>query len=319
VSILVTGGAGFIGSHSAKVLVEAGLSVVVLDNLTTGRRENARWGSFVKGDISDTSLVRQIINRHSVKTVLHLAAFAQVGESLQRPEIYFSNNVCGTHGLLTAMAAEKVRQIVFASSCSVYGNTNSTRLNEDEDVHPLSPYGESKLSIERSLGWYERAHGMHWLALRYFNVAGAEATLGEPSCSTRIIPRAIHAAFGNGPSMEVFGTRYPTHDGTAVRDCVHVLDVAHGNRLAVQHVAAGKPGAVVNIGTGTGVSVRQIIAAVGTITGRPVPFSEGPPRNGDVVSAIADPARARTLLGWEPQRSDLKQIVADAVDAYLKQ
>jgi UDP-arabinose 4-epimerase len=181
-SILITGAAGFIGSHSAKALAEAGFSVVTLDNLTTGRQENARWGPFIQGDIRDVGLVRQIIRGHSVQAVLHLAAFAQVGESMDHPETYFSNNVCGTHALLNAMVSEGVREFVFASSCSVYGNTSSTRtkVKEDEAVHPLSPYGESKLATERSLPWYERAHGMHWLALRYFNVAGAESNLAEP-------------------------------------------------------------------------------------------------------------------------------------------
>jgi UDP-arabinose 4-epimerase len=316
-SILVTGAAGFVGSHSAKVLAEAGISVVALDNLATGQRENARWGSFVQGDISDVGQVRHIIRGHSVQAVLHLAAFAHVGESMVRPAAYFSNNVSGTHALLEAMVSEGVRQIVFASSCSVYGNANSSRVREDEAVHPLSPYGESKLSIERALPWYERAHGMHWLALRYFNVAGSEINLAEPPSSARIIPRTIHAVLGEGPPVQLFGTRYATPDGTAVRDFVHVSDVAQANLLALRYVAAGKPGAVVNIGSGVGISVREIIDTVGSITGRPVPIREGPPQPGDAASAISDPAKARKLLGWTPSRSDLNRIVGDAVASYL--
>jgi UDP-glucose 4-epimerase len=316
-SVLVTGGAGFIGSHSAKVLVEAGLSVVVLDNLTTGRRENSRWGSFVSGDISNIGLLRQIIRDYAINSVLHLAAMAHVGESMVLPGTYFYNNVCGTIALLDALVSEGVRQLVFASSCSVYGNTDLSRVCENQALHPLSPYGESKLFIERALPWYERAHGLHWLALRYFNVGGAASGLGEPQGSARIVPRAIHAALTGAHPIRIFGTQYPTCDGTAVRDYVHVLDVARANLLALQYVAEGKPGAVVNIGTGNGVSVRQIVDVVGCIAGRAVPFSEGPPRLGDGVSLIADAAKARALLGWVPSQSDLTRIVTTAVASYL--
>ena len=312
--VLVTGAAGYIGSHSAKALVEAGHGVVALDNLTIGRRENCRWGSFVQGDISNVKLVRHVIRDHAIDALLHLAGSAHVGESMVLPGVYFSNNVCGTYALLDALVSEGVRQLVFASSCSVYGNTDLSRVREDEAVHPLSPYGESKLCIERALPWYERAYGLHWLALRYFNAAGAERDLGKSQGSLRIVPRAIQAALMNGHSIRIFGTQYPTFDGTAIRDYVHVSDIAQANLLALQYVAEGKPGAVVNIGTGIGSSVRQIIDVVGRIAGRPVSFNEGPPRVGDVVSLIADPAKAQGLLRWVPSpRSDLTQIVADAI------
>jgi len=319
-SILITGGAGFIGSHSASLFSDSGYEIVVLDNLSTGRRYNARWGTFVSGDVSDMALVRQILRERGVTTVLHLAASAHVGESMLRPDAYFSNNVSGSLALLDAMAAERVSRIVFASSCAVYGNPVSATVREDEAVHPLSPYGESKLFIERTLPWYERAFGLRWLALRYFNAAGAEGDLGEEAVrSVRIIPLTVHAALGHGHPIQIFGTSYPTRDGTAVRDYVHVSDIARANLLALQFVEQGHPGAVVNIGTGTGVSVRQIIDAVCDETGQSVPFREHLPRGGDAARVIADTARSRELLGWTPTQPDLAQIVASAVGSYRAQ
>jgi UDP-glucose-4-epimerase GalE len=319
-SILITGGAGFIGSHSASLLSKSGYDIVVLDNLSTGRRSNARWGTFVLGDISDVALVRRVLRERGVTAVLHLAGNAHVGESMLRPDAYFSNNVRGSLALLDAMGAEHVSQIVFASSCAVYGNPVSATVREDEAERPLSPYGESKLFIERTLPWYERAFGLRWLALRYFNAAGAEGDLGEEAArSLRVIPLTVHAALGNGYPIQIFGTSYPTHDGTAVRDYVHVTDIARANLSALQFVEHGHPGAVVNIGTGIGVSVRQIIDAVGDETGQPVPFHEHLPRGGDAARVIANTARARELLGWTPTQPELAQIVASAVGSYRAQ
>lgn len=316
-SILITGGAGFIGCHSAKLLAESGLEVVVLDNLTTGRKENSRWGTFVSGDISDIALVRSVIRDREVSAVLHLAASAHVGNSMARPDAYFSNNVSGTLSLLDAMLAEGVHRLVFASSCSVYGNPDSGKACETEALQPSSPYGESKLAIERLLPWYERAHGLHWIALRYFNAAGAESDLGEdPETSVRIVPRAIHAALAGGPPVQIYGTHYLTRDGTAVRDYVHVTDIARSNRLALQYVAAGNPAAVLNIGTGSGTSVRQIIDAVGRAGERAVPFIEHSPRPGDTAAIIADRSRAKELLGWEPTRSEMSHITETAIASY---
>jgi UDP-glucose-4-epimerase GalE len=315
-NILVTGAAGFIGSHSAKHLVQAGLSVTGLDNLSTGRKENARWGTVIQGDIFDIALVRQIIRGHSIRTVLHLAAFAEVAQSIAQPETYFINNVSGTHALLKAMISEGVRQFVFASSCSVYGGVGSQRVGEEQPVQPLSPYGESKVTIERSLPWYESAHGLRWVALRYFNVAGAAPGLAEPSASVRIIPRSVDAALGGGSTLRVFGARYPTVDGTAVRDYVHVVDVAQANLCALQYLQNGHPSAVMNIGSGVGVSVRQIIDTVSSITGRPVPFIESESRYGDAPVIVACPDKAMASLGWSPTLSNIHQIVEDTVASY---
>lgn len=313
-SILLTGGAGYIGSHTAKLLSAAGFDLVTVDNLSTGRRDDACWGSLIEGDLCDRALIRRVLREHSVSAVLHLAASAQVGDSMQRPDLYFANNISGTLALLDAMVAEGVRQLVFASSCSVYGNSSSCAAHEDEMAHPVSPYGESKLAIERALGWYERAFGLRWAALRYFNAAGAEEGLGEdPSESVRIIPRAVHAAIGDGPALEVFGTSFPTGDGSAIRDFVHVRDVARANLLALRYVEQDRSGAVINIGSGGGVSVLQIIREVGRQAGQEVPFQVRPARVGDPACAIADISRARELLGWTPVESGLPEIVASVV------
>jgi UDP-glucose-4-epimerase GalE len=315
-SILITGGAGYIGSHTAKLLDEAGLDVVILDNLSTGRRENSRWGAFIEGDIVDVSLVRSIIRKYAVTAVLHLAACAQAGDSVVRPDVYFANNVGGTLKLLDAMVAENVRQFVFASSSSVYGDTLSVSAHEDDPIIPMSAYGESKLQTERALPWYERAYGLRWAALRYFNVAGATDGLGEEiSASLRIIPRTIHSIVGYGPTLEVFGTALPTLDGSAVRDYVHVVDVAQANLQALNAVKQNRAGTVLNIGSGTGVSVLQVIEAVSKEIGQSVIFQPRPPRSGDPAYTVSDISKARSFLGWTPVASSLTNIVASVVSS----
>jgi len=310
-SILVTGGAGYIGRHTAKLLHASGLVPVVLDNLTTGRREEMGWGPFVEGDISDVALVRRLIREHNITAVVHLAASAHVGDSMVRPDAYYRNNVCGTAALLEAMAAENVKQLVFASSCSVYGNSASTAAHEDEPVIPMSSYGESKLVTERALPWYQLAFGLRWVALRYFNVAGAEGSMGEELAGCRrIVPRTVHAAVGGGAALGVFGTDFDTPDGSAVRDYVHVSDVAQANLRALHYVAQGQPPAVMNIAAGVGTSVLQIIDEVGRQAGQPVPHHLEAARGGDPGCAIADISRARKELCWAPVASGLENIVS---------
>jgi len=313
-SILITGGGGFIGRHTAKLLRASGLEPVVLDNLTTGRRYATGWGTFIEGDIADVPLVRKVLREHEVTAVIHLAASAHVGDSMAHPDAYYRNNVCGTTSLLEAMTAEGVLQLVFASSCAVYGNSASTAAHEDEPVIPMSPYGESKLVTERALPWYQLAFGLQWVALRYFNVAGAEDSMGEDLVGCRrIIPRTVHAAIGGGPGLGVFGTDFDTPDGSAVRDYVHVSDVANANLLALQYVAEGRPPAVMNIAAGVGTSVLQIIDEVGRQTGHPVPHTLEAARDGDPGCAIADISRARRELGWTPAASGLENIVASVL------
>ena len=309
-SILITGGAGFIGSHTTRLLANSGINIIVLDNLSTGRREDVLYGTFVQGEVADIALVRHILREHKVTSVLHLAASAQVSDSLRRPDLYFANNTCSTVALLEAMAAEHVQQIVFASSCSVYGNFDTAAAGEADTVFPVSPYGESKLATERMLPWYERAFGLRWVALRYFNAAGAEEGLGEDITeSRRIIPRAVNAALRQGSPLEIFGTDFPTPDGSGVRDFVHVADVARANQLALDYVEQNKPGAVINIGSGRGVSVLDIVVAVGEQAGCDVPWHPRPGRPGDPAQAISNISRAKQLLHWSPSCSGLTEIV----------
>lgn len=312
--VLITGGLGFIGSHTARFCHESGLDVVILDNLSTGLAENARWGTFVQGDIADVGLARSIIREHSVTSVLHLAASAHVGDSMDRPDLYFDNNVNGSLRILEAMMAEGVKKLVFASSCSVYGNSASLSAHEEDIVTPVSPYGESKLQTERTLSWYRNAYGLRWLALRYFNVAGAKDELGEDiTSSRRIIPRVVHSVSGGTTSLEVFGTEFPTIDGSAVRDFVHVEDVARANLNALRYVEAMGTGEVINIGSGTGASVFQIIEEVAKEVGQPVTYLTRPSRPGDPAHSVSDISKAQKLLGWEPVASSLPNIVGSVI------
>ena len=302
-SVLITGGAGFIGSFTAKRFAEAGRQVIVVDNLSTGSDDRARWGHFYRGDIRDTAGIREIIRCHGVTAVVHLGAGAHVGESIANPAHYYSNNVSGTIALLDAMLAEDVRQLVFASSCSVYGNAVSLRIREDHTAHPVSPYGESKLVAERAIEWYGRAYRLRWMALRYFNVAGADAqsNLGEdPDTSERIVPRAWAAVRAN-TGFNIYGTDFDTPDGTCVRDYVHVRDIANANLQAVDYLETGRPAAVVNLGTGIGLSVRQIVDEVASSLARPVLARNCDRRPGDVPYAVADVSLARQVLSWEPE------------------
>ena len=313
-SVLITGGLGFIGSHTAKLCQESGLDVIVLDNLSTGRIENARWGTVIYGDIADVDLVRSTLREHSVTSVLHLAASAHVGDSMDRPDLYFDNNVGGSLRLLEGMMAEGVKQFVFASSSSVYGNSGSLSAHEEDAVIPVSPYGESKLQTERALPWYQDAHGLRWLALRYFNVAGAKDELGEEiSSSRRIIPRVVQSVIGGNAGLEVFGTEFPTIDGSAVRDFVHVEDVARANLKALHYLETKQAGEVINIGSAVGVSVFQIIEEVGKEVGQPVTYLPRTSRPGDPAHSVSDISKARKLLDWEPVVSGLPNIVGSVI------
>ena len=313
-SVLITGGAGFIGSHTVMLLGGLGVDLVVLDNLSTGRREDVVHGAFVEGDVADAALVRHILRKHGVTAVLHLAASAQVSDSLLRPDLYFGNNTCATARLLEAMAAEGVSQFVFASSSSVYGNVDTAAASELDTVLPVSAYGESKVATERMLPWYARAFGLRWVALRYFNAAGAAPGLGEDiTRSQRIIPRAVNAALGQGSALEIFGTAFATCDGSAVRDFVHVADVAQANRLALRYVEQGSSGAVINIGSGSGASVLKIVGAVKVQAGCAVPWIARPARPGDPAQVVCSIERAKELLHWSPRCSGITEIVASVL------
>jgi UDP-arabinose 4-epimerase len=313
--VLVTGGAGYIGSHTAKALAEAGLEPVVLDDLSRGHERDVRFGPFVHGSILDGDLVRRTAREYRVKGVVHFAGLAYVGESMEDPAKYFHHNVTGTLTLVDALRSVQQVPVVFSSSCATYGHAQSVPISEDHPQHPLSPYGESKLFVERVLHWYGHCYGMPWKALRYFNAAGADpdGQLGEDhDPETHLIPRAIAAALGTGPGLSIYGTDYPTHDGTCVRDFIHVTDLAEGHVQALRHLMDGGASGALNLGAGTGHTVWDVVRTVQEVGGKDVPLERGPRREGDAAELVADTTRARSDIGFDPQRSTLRTIVETA-------
>ena len=320
--VLVTGGAGYIGSHTAKALARSGLEPVVLDNLVTGHRSNVKWGPLVQGDLGDSMLIRDTLKNYRVRAVIHFAACAYVGESMKRPRKYFRNNMTNALRLFDAMLDAGVKHIVFSSSCATYGIPNRTPIPEDHLQNPINPYGESKRIVERILHWYGEAYGLRWLALRYFNAAGADpkCEIGEThEPETHLIPLAIQAALGERPYLEIYGTDYPTPDGTAIRDYIHVTDLAEAHVLGLLHLLKGEKSAALNLGTGSGHSVREVVAAVERVGGCRVPLREAGRRPGDPPELVALGARANELLGWKPRHSSLDEIVRTALDWHASQ
>jgi UDP-glucose-4-epimerase GalE len=313
--VLVTGGAGYIGSHAAKGLSKAGFEPVVVDNLSRGHREAVRWGPFVQADVGDQAALRQVLREYSIDAVMHFAAFAYVGESMQAPGRYFQNNVVSTLNLLEAMREEQVRKIVFSSTCATYGHPQQIPISEDHVQRPANPYGESKLMVERLLHWYSSIHGFAAVALRYFNAAGAdpEGKLGEcHDPETHLIPVALSAALGSRGALDIYGTDYDTPDGTAIRDYLHVSDLADAHVAALRYLNAGGPSDAFNLGTGVGYSVREVVAMVEQVAHRKVPVRECPRRSGDPASLVAEASKAAQVLSWRPQCSSLEQIVRTA-------
>jgi UDP-glucose 4-epimerase/UDP-arabinose 4-epimerase len=318
-AVLVTGGAGYIGAHTAKALHERGLLPVVYDNLSSGFRDAVRWGPLVHGDVRDRVALGEAMAAHDVVAVIHFAGLIEVGRSTARPDLFWEINVAGVTSLLTVMRERGVGRLVFSSSAAVYGQGGRGPLEtipEDAPKAPASPYGDTKLAAEWMIAAQCRAYGLTAVALRYFNAAGADPSgaIGEAhEPETHLIPLAIAAALGDGPPLTVFGQDFDTPDGTCLRDYIHVNDLATAHVAAL---AADLPrGAfeAVNVGTGQGRSVAEVVKAVGHAAGRPVPHSLGPRRAGDPPSLVADPAKARRLLGWSPTCSGLDRIVADAL------
>jgi len=312
--ILVTGGAGYIGSHAAKALSRAGYGVVVLDNLTAGHREAVRYGELVEGDIADVGLVKQILRQHGISAVMHFAALLDVGASVRDPVGYYRTNVTGALSVLEAMTAASVRLFVFSSSCATYGEPIETPIVETHPQNPVNSYGETKLAIERALPHFERAYGIHSVSLRYFNAAGAdpECEIGEDhSPEIHLIPRAINSVIG-GESLHVFGDDYPTPDGTCLRDYVHVTDLADAHVRALEALSDTARSTAYNLGTGTPHSVREVIAAVERVTERRVPWTAGSRRAGDPAVLYAAADKAQGELHWKPQFSSLDDIVRTA-------
>lgn len=313
--VLITGGAGFIGSHTAKLLKSRGLEPVVYDNLSTGHRQSVRFGPFIQADILDTMLLTETILRYTPVAVIHFAASAYVGESVEDPAKYYHNNVCGTLSLLDACRETGLDKIIFSSSCATYGIPAHLPIVETMAQKPINPYGQTKLMAEHMLRDYAAAFGQHYVALRYFNACGAdpEGELGEwHEPETHLIPRALLAAAGKIAQLEIFGDDYETEDGTCIRDYIHVSDLAQAHVLAYEYLAAGGDNLAVNLGTGRGSSIRQILGAIDRVTGHSVPVAIHPRRAGDPPVLYADPALARRTLGFKPQYSDLDTIVRTA-------
>jgi len=313
-SVLVTGGAGYIGSHACKALDRAGYGAVAFDNLIAGHREAVRYGELVEGDIADTRAVRETIRRHRISAVMHFAAFLDVGESVREPARYFRNNVGGALSVLEAMAAESVERFVFSSTCATYGEPRETPISESHQQQPINSYGESKLAVERALPHFARAYGLKWVALRYFNAAGADpdGEIGEDhSPEIHLIPRAIEAALG-GPGLRVFGDDYQTPDGTCLRDYIHVADLADAHVKALQSIEAAGSSDVYNLGTGRPHSVLEVIKSVERVTGRAVPWTLGPRREGDPAILCAATEKARAAFEWAPRFPELDAIVGTA-------
>ncbi len=313
--VLVSGGAGYIGSHTAKALALAGHVPVVYDNLSTGHRWAVRWGPFVEGDLADHATLRQAIHDHRVEAAIHFAAKAYVGESMGNPRLYFRENVVNSLTLFDTLLDAGVEHIVVSSSCATYGHPVTLPLTEDSLQRPISPYGESKLVVERALGWYGQAYGLRWAALRYFNAAGADPAGDIGEChfpETHLIPLLIEAALGRGSTVDVLGTDYPTPDGTAIRDFIHVSDLAEAHVRALAYLADGGPSLALNLGTGRGHSVKEVVTAVARVGERPVPVRFAARRSGDPAELVADPSRAQAVLGWTARRSDLLSLIADA-------
>ena len=317
--VLVTGGAGYIGSHTCKALAAAGHVPVTLDNLSTGHRDAVRWGPLVEGELGERDFVEHTLREQRITAVVHFAASAYVGESMADPAKYFRNNVVHTLALLDAMHAAGVRHLVFSSTCATYGVPQQVPIPEDHPQQPVNPYGESKLFVERALHWHGVCHGLSALALRYFNAAGADPAgeIGEVhEPETHLIPLAIQAALGQRGPLHVMGTDYDTPDGTAVRDYIHVSDLADAHVRALAHLLGGGAGGALNLGTGRGHSVREVIAAVARESGREVPFVDAPRRAGDPPALVAAPGRAAEVLGWRPEHSSLATIVRTALRWY---
>ncbi len=313
--ILVTGGAGYIGSHAAKALRQSGFDVVVLDNLSMGHRWAVKWGRLIHADLADAADLVSLLRDEGVEAVVHFAASTAVGESVLHPRRYYRNNVVNTLNLLEAMVDAGVGAIVFSSTCATYGDPIRIPIDEDHPQHPINPYGETKLTVERILRAFGDAYGIRWFALRYFNAAGADpdGQIGEDHTpESHLIPLVIEAALGRRSHLEVYGTDYPTPDGTAVRDYIHVTDLADAHVRALRYLLDNGSSTAVNLGTGTGHTIREVIAAVQALSPRPITVRETERRAGDAPILVANSAKAERILGWKPRYSDLASIVGTA-------
>jgi len=312
--ILVTGGAGYIGSHTVRLLLEQGYDVAVVDDLSKGYRHNVPDGRLYKVNLCQTDAVAEVMRQTACEAVVHFAAFISVGESMREPERYFANNFGGSLSLLTAMLHAGVRHIVFSSTAAVYGNPHAVPIREDFPIHAVNPYGESKVMVETLLRWFDEIHHLTSVSLRYFNASGADpdGRLGEEhEPETHLIPLVLRAALTGRP-VTIYGDDYPTPDGTCIRDYIHVDDLAQAHILALEYLLSGGESDQFNVGTGTGHSVMEMVRAVEEVTGRKVPYAMGPRREGDPAELVASSEKLRTKLNWKPRYADLHSIVEHA-------
>ncbi|MBI1912013.1 MAG: UDP-glucose 4-epimerase GalE [Deltaproteobacteria bacterium] len=313
--ILVTGGAGYIGSHACKALKEKGYEVVVLDNLVYGHRGFVKWGVLEECDLSDRAAIEAVFKKHRPEAVMHFAAYAFVGESVENPSKYYYNNVAGSLNLFDVARLNGVRHVVFSSTCATYGIPNSVPIHEDHPQSPINPYGKTKLVIEQMLADYDTAYGMKSVSLRYFNAAGAdpESDIGEDhNPETHLIPLVLDAASGRRPQITIFGIDYATADGTCVRDYIHVTDLADAHVKALEYLSKGGGTIALNLGNGKGYSVREVIESARQITGREVPVVEGSRRAGDPPGLVGSSDKAKEILGWRPVFGEIDKIVEHA-------
>jgi UDP-glucose 4-epimerase len=312
--ILVTGGAGYIGSHTTRVLLARGYEVTVVDDLSRGYRHNVEPGRLRVMNTADTDGLTRLMEEKAVDAVIHFAAFIAVGESNVKPEIYFQNNVSCSLSLFTAMARTGVRRLVFSSTAAVYGMPASSPITEDFPYNPINPYGESKLMVEKMLRWFDSSHGLRSIVLRYFNASGAEphGRFGEEhEPETHLIPLLLRAV-KTGKPVTIFGDDYPTPDGTCVRDYIHVLDLAEAHVVALESLRSGGASDQFNVGTGGGQSIMEVIRAVEEVTGEKVPYRIGPRRDGDPAALVADSGKLQRALGWKPRYTAMRDIIATA-------
>jgi len=313
--VFVTGGAGYIGSHCCKALAEAGFEPIVYDNLSTGHSDFVKWGSLIEGDIRDGERLAAAVRDARPVAVMHFAALTSVGESVAKPERYYDVNLVGGLRLLEAMLSGGVDKLVFSSTCAVYGEPETFPITESSPTKPVNPYGASKLAFEQMLSDFDVAHGLKSVRLRYFNAAGADpgGEIGARRTNeTLLIPIAILAALGLGPSLRIFGSDYATPDGTAIRDYIHVNDLASAHVAALVHLLDNGKSETLNLGTGEGASVNDVVKTIETVSGRAVPSEPSQRRAGDPPCLVADVAQANAVLGWHAERSNLANIVEDA-------
>lgn len=314
--ILVLGGAGYIGSHTALELIKAGEEVVVADNLVTGYRKAVPEGAaFYEGDIHNRAFLDALFEKESIDAVIHFAAYSLVGESVTNPLKYYDNNLCGTRVLLESMVAHHVDKIVFSSTAATYGEPENIPILETDRTCPTNPYGETKLAMEKMFHWTANAHDLRYVSLRYFNACGADAsgTIGEAhNPESHLIPLILQVPNRKREAISIYGTDYDTPDGTCIRDYIHVTDLAQAHILAVRYLASGSKSDIFNLGNGIGYSVREVIDAARNVTGHPIPAVETPRRAGDPARLVASSEKARKVLGWNPQHASLEEIIASA-------